>query len=493
MGIVTDALPLTAPGPRPILGGYGNLLRLVRDPVRIMGELFQDYGPVANLAAGARVRLFSPLPHIEGVVFVAGPELLRQISTQHSVYHRRQMTGPLTPGGAATPRQRSLAYWAAGLFDLNDAEHRRARRLMLPAFHKKRVETYRDQMVALTRQLLDQWTPGTPRDVHAALIDLTMRIATSTLFGVDPTGTGERVGTAIQRSLALSFQPATLLVRVDLPGFPYRRFLDLVAQIELAVRQIIAEKRARGGDDGDVLSMLIQAQDEDGSHLSEDELVAHAELLFIAAHETSSNALAWTLFLLSQHAQIVADLLDELDAVLHGDAPTVDQLRPEHNQLPLLERVIKESMRVLPPVPWNARVAAQPSDLGGYHLPANTEVVMSIYHTQHDPALYPDPARFDPARWATHDYGIFEYVPFSGGPRMCIGATFALMEIKIVLAMLLQRYRFELVSGARIDRLVTATMGPRNGVPMVIRRQDRQFTHGVGAARGNVREMVTLP
>jgi cytochrome P450 len=493
MTAFTDAMSLTVPGPRPILGGYGNLLRLVRDPVRIMGELFLRCGPVANLAAGARVRLFSPLPQIEGVVFVTGPELLRQISTQHSVYHRRQMTGPLTPRGATTPRQRPLTYWGAGLIDLNDADHRRARRLMLPAFHKKRVETYRDQIVILTQQMLDRWTPGTPRDVHADLVDLTMRIATSILFGVDPAGTGERAGTAIQHSLALSFQPATLLVRLDLPGMPYRRFLTLVAQIEQAVRTIIADKRAHSGDDGDALSILMQAQDEDGAPMSEDELVAHAELLFIAAHETSSNALAWTLFLLSQHPQIVADLLDELDGALHGDAPTVEHLRPEGGQLPLLERVIKESMRLLPPVPWNARVVAQPSELGGYHIPANTEVVMSIYHTHHDPALYPDPARFDPARWEARDYGIFEYVPFSGGPRMCIGATFALMEIKIVLAMLLQRFRFELVAGARIDRLVTATMGPRSGVPMVIRPQDRQFSQGVGTARGNVREMVAFP
>lgn len=484
---------LTVPGPAASFGGYGNLVRLVRDPLATMGALFRRYGPIASLAAGTRVRMFSPLPDAGELIFVTGTELLHQVSTQTSVYHRRHMTGPLTPRGTWTPRQRPLAYWGAGLFDLNDEAHRRARRLMLPAFHKQRVETYRDQMVALTDRLLSRWQPGTQRDLHADMTELTMQIATATLFGVDPMRAGAQVGTAIQQSLALAFQPLTLLAPRDLPGLPYRRFLDLVAQIEHSIRAIIAGKRAATDHGDDVLTMLMHAQDEDGTGLSEDELVSHAEFLFIAAHETSSHALAWTLFLLSQHPAILADLLDELAGALHGDAPTVNDLRPESKRLPLLERVIKESMRVLPPVPWNARVVAQATELADYRLPANTELVMSIYHTHHNPAYYPDPERFDPARWETHDYGLFEYVPFSGGPRMCLGATFAMMEIKIILAMLLQRYRCELAPSARIERLVTATMGPRHGVPMRIHRQDRQFAQGIGAARGNIREMVRLP
>lgn len=478
------------PGARPLFGGYLNLIHLVRDPVAVMGKLFARYGPVASMAAGARVALFTPLPNPGEVVFVKGPELLRQISTQQSVFHRRQMLGLLATHKEPTERERALRYWASGLFDMNEDEHRRGRRLILPAFHRKRVETYRDQMLALAERMIDRWTLGEQRDMHADMVDLTMRIATSTLFGVDPDGVGDRVGHAIHSSLEAAFNPLAGLIHIDLPGFPYHHTLNLIGQIEAEMRRIIAEKQARGGDGGDVLSMLMQARDEeDGSTLSDDDLLAHAALLFIAGHETSSNALSWTLFLLSQHPHIAADLLDELTSVLHGDAPTVEQLR----DLPLLDRVVKESMRILPPVNWNARLTAQETELGGYHIPAETEVIMSIYHTHHDAAIYSDPERFDPSRWERKEFSIFEYVPFSGGPRMCIGASFAMMEIKLVLALLLQRFRFELVPGARVDRLVTATMGLKHGLPMIVQEQDRQFHRGVGGARGNVREMVRLP
>jgi cytochrome P450 len=373
-----------------------------------MSKLFQRYGSVASMATGGRVRLFSSLPVPGEVVFVRGPELLRYVSTQHSIYHRRQLLGPLTVQGEPTERQRALRYWGAGLFDINEQAHRRARRLMLPAFHKRRVESYRDEMVALTQAMLDGWVVDARRDVHADLIDLTMRIVTSTLFGVDPHRVGAQIGHAIQESFEVGFNPVTVLVQIDRPGFSYRRFLDLVNQTNATMRQIIATKRAQG-DGGDVLSMLLAARDEDGSQLSEDELLAHATLLFMAGHETSSSALAWTLFLLGQHPAIAADLLDELSATLGGAPPSVEQLRPDSNCLPLLDRVVKESMRILPAVAWNARVAAQDDVLGGYAIPANTEVLMSIYHTHHAPELYPLPERFDPRRWEGRDYGVYEY------------------------------------------------------------------------------------
>lgn len=245
-----------------------------------------------------------------------------------------------------------------------------------------------------------------------------------------------------------------------------------------------------GNQDRDVLSMLIQARDEEqGTHLTEDELLGHAGVIFAAGHETSSNALTWTLFLLSQHPQVMADLLDELQSVLQGEAPTMAQL----SQLTLLERVIKESMRVLSPVPWNARVTSQPTELGGYTLPAGTEVFVSIYETHQMPDLYPNPTHFEPQRWETVNPSIYEYNPFSVGPRLCIGAGFAMVEIKIVLAMLLQRYRLQFIPQVNIDRRGLIVMTPKHGMPMQVHPQDKQFTQGVGAVQGNVREMVKLP
>jgi cytochrome P450 len=234
--------------------------------------------------------------------------------------------------------------------------------------------------------------------------------------------------------------------------------------------------------------MLIHARDEDGTRLTEDELIGQANLLFLAGHETTANALTWTLFLLSQHPQVLADLHDELSGKLHGDPPTVEQMA----ELPLLERVIKESMRLLPPVPLGSRTATKPTELGPYLLPQWTEIVFSQYHTHHAADLYPEPERFRPDRWLGLNPSAYEYIPFGGGPRLCVGAAFAMMEMKVVLPLLLQRYRLELVPGARIDRFVNMTMAPKYGMPMVVRPQDREFARGKTAVHGDVREMVEL-
>ena len=236
--------------------------------------------------------------------------------------------------------------------------------------------------------------------------------------------------------------------------------------------------------------MLLHTQDEEsGMQLTEDEILGHMGVFFAAGHETSANTLTWTLLLLAQHPQVAADLLDEVEGVLHGDPPTVEQLQ----RLPLLDRVVKESMRVLPSAPWNWRVLSQPTEFGGYTLPAGTEIFVSIYHTHHMPDLYPQPEVFDPGRWEHIAPSIFEYQPFSAGPRMCIGASFAIMEIKIILAMLLQRYRLQCLPRPTVNRSGLVVITPKGGLPMSIHQQDRQFTQGVGGIHGNIREMVTLP
>ena len=240
--------------------------------------------------------------------------------------------------------------------------------------------------------------------------------------------------------------------------------------------------------------MLIAARDEDGSALDEDELVGHTGVIFAAGHETSTNALAWTLFLLAEHPEVACNLVDELDGLLHGAPPTVEQL----GKLPLLDAVIKESMRLLPPVPLHPRVVTEDTELAGHFLPAQTELFLSIFHMHHDPAIFPNPDRFDPSRWSKIKPTIYEYNPFSAGPRMCIGAGFAMMEIKIALAMMLQRFRLERIGSrtGRVDRRVAITMAPKNGLRMRIRKADRAWAsahRALPAVRGNIREIVELP
>ena len=484
-----SGLKVPGPPPAPIFGRAANVFLFAKDSIGYTQKLFQTYGSVVSLIEGGGTNLYSPLPNCPGTVFAYGSELVRQVSTQHEIYYKHALSGKLYRKKDVSPRTEPLKHFAVGLFGVNSDQHRQHRQLLMPAFHKQRIESYRNDMVAITQSILDQMAIDKSCDIAEVMRLLTMRVATKTLFGCDITESGGNTGRLIQDALSLLGTPAIALLPFDLPGLPYHRLLNLMAQLDEEMRAIITRKRAADTDEGDVLSMLLQARDaESGVGLNEDELLGHVSVIFAAGHETSANALTWTLFLLSQHPEVAADLLDELESVLQGEAPTVEQLQ----QLPLLERVIKESMRVLPPVPWNGRVTSKPTELGGYALPQGTEVFVSIYQTHHIPELYPNPEAFNPQRWETIEPTPYEYNPFSAGQRLCIGAAFAMMEIKIVLAMLLQRYRLQLLPQLRIDRSGLIVMAPKYGMPMVVHQQDRQFTQGVGGVRGNVREMVNL-
>lgn len=274
-----------------------------------------------------------------------------------------------------------------------------------------------------------------------------------------------------------------LAVPINVPGTPYSRVLRLAEQLEACIRSFIVQKRAQK-DSTDVLAALIQAHDDDGAKLSDDELVSHAFGLFAAGYKTTAHALTWTIFLLDQHPRVCADLLDELDGTLHGNAPTSEQL----SHLPLLDSVLKESLRLLPPAILGMRTTSTPCELGGFALPKGAQVIYSELVTQRLPELYAEPSRFKPERWATLDRSAYEYLPFSAGPHRCIGAGFALQQMQVGLATLLQRYRLSVREGANITP--NLTMSPAHGMPMRIFPQDRQFQRV--PVRGNIHRLIDL-
>ncbi len=488
----TSPLNYDVPGPRamPLVGRTLNVIQFAKDPIAYTRPLFAEYGNLVSLVEGGGTRLYSSRPTCPGTVFACGPELTRQVTTQQDVYHKSPLSGPLYRFRNESERTKPLKHFLVGLFGDNEDRHLQQRKLMMPAFHRQRLQTYIQDMVSITEDELNQLPVGQVQDISATTRLVTLRIATRSLFGEDIGTKGSSTGEIIQEAIRLQVSLSMKLLRFDLPGLAWHRYLNLAAQYEQGMRALIAAKKQRGGDEPDVLAMLMQVQDEETqTGLSEDELLGHVGVIFVAGHETSANALTWTLFLLSQHPQIAADVLDELEAVLQGEAPTLEKLQ----QLPLLERVIKESMRVLSPVPWNGRVTAKPTELGDYHLPEGTEVFVGITQTHHMSELYPDPESFDPSRWETISPTAYEYNPFSAGPRICIGAGFAMMEIKIVLAMLLQRYRLEFVPETPIDRAGFFVMRPKHGMAMKVHQQDRKFQAGVGSVQGNIRELVHLP
>ncbi len=468
----------TLPGPRPVplLGWRGNVLRFLLDPIGYMSALPRV--PVAAFTAGGGGPVLIRRPGAGQTIFALGPASTQTVLGQPGSFHSARVEGPR--------ESRSFFRLTSGLFSMNDGKHLAQRRLIQPAFTRKRLEGYRDDMVAITAQALDRLPLGSRVDLLAAIQQLTLDIANKALFGLDPAPGTATIGDLMRDMTGLSLNPATF-VPLNLPLTPRRRLIDVAARVEAGLRAQIARKREAGALGNDVLSALLRSRDEDGTTLLDDELIGQLFLLFFAGHDTTKSTLGWTLFLLSQHPQVFADVLDELQGVLGGDPPSVEQL----GRLPLLERVLKESLRIFTPAPLTARIAVSPVSLGGREFPTGTEVLLSYYHTHRDPDLYPEPQRFRPDRWLTFTPAPYEYVPFGGGVRMCIGAGFAMMEAKIVLAMLLQRLRFELHPAARLDRICGIVLSLKHGLPVILGRQDRKITPP-GPVRGDVTQMVDL-
>jgi len=476
------------PGPRsiPPLDPFLSQLRLARDPLGRMTQLFTRYGSLVALLRGGGGRVFSSDPGCPGVVFARGAQLLREAELDHEAFHRSALTGQLTPTPPVAERKRPILEWGTGLFAVNGDEHRRHRKIISPFFTKSRVEQHLGEMLDATQNEVSRWQPGQTIDVHRAMMNVTVRIAARTLLGLDLTA-DEDVVRAGATSLRLVLSPGALLAPWDLPGFPYRRFVDSVGFFNKRMRELIDQRRREQSRRADVLSELIAARDE-GRALSDSELIGHASIIYAASHETTGNALTWTLFLLSQHPGWYQAVTEEVRSIQRSGLPTTHEL----DRLNLLADVIKESLRILPSAPWTTRVAGRDAMLGGYFIPKGTEVVLSIFHTHRVEKCYEDPDVFDLGRWRRIDLSVFEFNAFSAGPRACIGSGFAMLEMKAILAMVLNRYRLELDSRLPVDPVLNVTMAPRAGLRMTV-RDDTDFDLGKAShVRGSITRLVRL-
>jgi cytochrome P450 len=325
-------------------------------------------------------------------------------------------------------------------------------------------------MVAYTQEMIDGWHEGETRRFDTDMMKLTMRIVAKTLFDADVQGDAERVGATL--AVILENTNERINAVMNLPEWmPTPRRLatrSAVSELDSIINRIIAERRANKADRGDLLSMLLLAQDDDGSDMSDRQLRDEMMTIFLAGHETTAMALTWTWYLLAQHPDVLAKLQAEADAVLGKRAATVADLAA----LPYNEQVVKEAMRLYPPAPGAARQPVEDVRVGNYTLPQGALINVSIYAAHHDPALYPDPERFDPERFtpeaekARHRYA---YLPFGGGPRICIGNSFAMMEARLILATMVQHTAPELVAGQTITPVQMVTVRPKDGMRMVVR------------------------
>ncbi len=462
---------IRGPRPLPVLGSVGNLLRFFGDPVGTLRGLHARYGAVAALA-----------DRDAAMVCVFGAEHNRLVLSDANRFHNfADLLFPVPPDSAPTRLNNALTA-------MNGETHRRHRRLMMPAFSKASIEGYVAEMVAVTDAALARWPAGGALEMKREMVDLTMRAALRSLFGLDGEGDGENLGDLSMKYLEGLISPAAMLLPYRLPGSPYARFLALSARFEARLRALVAERRADGRG-RDMLSLLLAARDDEAGGLSDAELIGQAAVMLIAGHETSAYTLCWTLFLLAQHPRVLGDLSDEVRGVLGGGAPTVEALA----RMALLDRVVKESQRLLPATPFMfLRRATEPFALGEHRLPAGATLILSPLVTHRDAAVFPEPQRFRPERWETLQPTPYQYLPFGAGPRLCIGAGFASQLLRVVLAMVLQRFRPALVDGARVSRKVQGiTMGPRHGLPMRL-APSTAAPAKAARVRGDIGELVDL-
>jgi cytochrome P450 len=424
----------------------GNALEYQRDPLGFMTHLYHLYGDIASFR----------LLHIP-VTLLSHPRHVRYILLDNP----RNFT-------CREARIDVVEVAGDGLLTIDGEVHRHHRRQVQPAFHKKRVETYADVMIRYTLEMLSHWRSGQHIEMVQAMRELTMRIVAKCLFNTDPVSQlvdlSDSIYTMIENSPRVS--EYALNMRLNLPFTRYGRRQCCKARLDSFIYDMIAQRRAKADDEEDVLSMLLLTQDQ-GKPLGDRWIRDHIMTIFAAGHETTTNAMAWTFYLLSQHPLILEKLQAELRTVLAGRTPTVHDCAHLH----YTEWVLNEAMRLYPPAWSIGRQSIAPFEMDGYHFPAGSFFILSQWITHRRSDLWEDADQFFPERWnpeRTPPIVPFSYFPFGIGPRTCIGMAFAQMEVKLLLATILQRYTPRLQPGYSVTPHPLVTLRPRNGLAMIL-------------------------
>lgn len=365
-----------------------------------------------------------------------------------------------------------------GLLTNEGSSWLRQRRLIQPAFHHQKLDSYGRTMVAYTERMTTTWRDGEVRDIHDDVMRLGIEIVAKALFNVEITAEREKIASGLNTVTYLNAGGRMLLPAI-LRRFPTtrnRRYERAVRQLDDVVYGLIHQRRTSpelAGDD--LLSTLLQVQEE-GTTMSDKQLRDEVMTLLLAGHETTAVSLSWAWYLLAQHPEVDKKLWSELRKVLKGKSPSTRDLP----SLPYADAIIKEAMRLYPPAWAIVRNAVQDCEIGGYRVPAGSTIVMSQWVTHRDPRYHDNPTRFIPERWLNDDGKAppkFTYFPFGGGPRTCIGASFAMMEAVLVLATIAQKFQLCLAENLRAEPLPTITLRPKDGIKIVIaRRQEKALS-----------------
>ena len=438
------------PGPKGTLI-LGVMSEFNRDTLGFI-ERCRDYGDVVRMRfLYLTVHFIYNPDHIEYILSTNARNFIKSRSLRSPFFQRLVGNGLLTSEGEVWKRQRRLAQ---------------------PAFHRQRISSYGDVMVEYAKRMISAWNNGEVRDIHRDMMRLTLEIVVKTLFNADVSGDADKVGRVLAQMVKPFASQATLKWILDnrLPTPTHRRFNEAAREIDEIVFRIIAERRSSGSDQGDLLSMLLAAHDEDGSQMSDRQLRDEVMTLFLAGHETTALTLSWAWYLLARSPDIEKKFHTELDEVLGSRSPAVTDMA----RLKYTEMIAKESMRLYPPAYGVGREAIQEFELGGYRVPAKSQLFMFQWVTQRDPRFFTEPERFYPDRW-TEDFNNtlpkYAYFPFGGGPRACIGNYFAMMEIVLLLATIGQRFRFSLLPEHPVTLMPAMSLRPKDGIRVRIEKR----------------------
>jgi cytochrome P450 len=441
--------PLTRPpGPKNAGPFLGILPYFRKDPAGYLLSVAREYGDLAYMRLGP-----------QHAYVVSHPDWIRDILiTYQANFTKSRML------------ERAKVLLGEGLLTSENEFHTRQRRLVQPAFHRERLIRYSADMVACAEQAQTRWTAGATVDMHIEMTRLTLAIVGRTLFSADVSSDADEIGAAMTQILGL-FDTLLLpfsdwLQKLPLPSV--RRFEKARDQLDRIVYGLIAERRASGKDAGDLLSMLLLAQDEDDhAGMTDKQVRDEALTLLIAGHETTANALTWTWYLLSQNPEIEARMHEELGRVLGGRTPSFEDV----TRLPYTTGVFAEALRLYSPAWAIGRRAKRDYSINGYTIPAKSILLMSQWVVHRDPRWWPEPERMNPDRWKpeeTEKRPKFAFFPFGGGTRVCIGERFAWAEGVLVLATIAQRWKMRLVPGHPVATQAVITLRPRHGMKMTL-------------------------
>ncbi|MBB6142831.1 cytochrome P450 [Silvibacterium bohemicum] len=425
----------------------------VGNPILLFEHLVATYGKMAHYRVGP-----------SDIVLVNEPEFIREILVMQPHNFIKERT-----------QKRMRILLGEGLITSDGEFHKRQRRIAAPAFHRQRIQAYGELIVDRAAAMGQSWKQAVEIDISAEMMRLSLQVIARTLFAQEVTPDIESIHREVNAIMKLynfliALPRAEDYLHLPIPGL--MRFRRARRHLDEVVHRMIADHRASGVDSGDLLSMLLRARDEEGdasnpsSGMSDEQLRDEVLTIFLAGYETVANALAWTWMLLAQNPEAEAKLHAELDQVLEGRLPTLEDLP----RLRYTEMVLAESMRLYPPAWAMGRQATVDVRIGPYFLPAGTYFFFSQYLIQRSAEHFPEPLHFEPERFTPErkaGRSKFVYFPFGAGNRQCIGEAFAWMEANLILATLAQRWRLRLVPGQKLEVQPKITLRPKYGVRVV--------------------------